>query len=189
MGPDPSRDQGRGDRPMPSGRGAGAGAGVAFFVGMRSIATLGAAILMASSAIGCSSTSGHAPDSGADAGGAEGGCSACTQAGGGLDVCPSDIATSASCPSPGRACCAGAAQWHCGQCIGEICHWFRACTPADFDAGGHCNDSVSCPSDQTCTADGTCAVTCQLDAGTCAAGTSCGTATWYFNPVIVDVCR
>ena len=172
---------------MPSGRGAGAG--VVFFVGMRSIATLGAAILMASSAIGCSSTSGHAPDSGADAGGAEGGCSACTQAGGGLDVCPSDIATSASCPSPGRACCAGAAQWHCGQCIGEICHWFRACTPADFDAGGHCNDSVSCPSDQTCTADGTCAVTCQLDAGTCAAGTSCGTATWYFNPVIVDVCR
>jgi hypothetical protein len=171
------------------GRGARAGAGVAWLAGMRSIATLVGAILMGSLAIGCGSTSSHASEGGADTGGAGGPCSACTRAGGGFEACPSDVASAASCPSPGRACCAGAGQWHCGNCIAETCHWFQSCTPADFDAGGHCNDSVSCPSDQICVAGGTCAVTCQLDAGTCTAGTSCGTATWYFNPVLVDVCH
>ena len=183
---------------------AGDGARVALLPRMRTVVILAVAILMGGSAIGCSSTPGHAADAGADTsstdtssadtgsvdtGGVDGACSACTQAGGGLDSCPSDVATAASCSAVGSACCAGGAQWHCGRCIAETCHWFQSCTPVDFDAGGQCNDAVSCPSHQTCIVGGTCAVTCQLDAGTCAVGTSCGTATWYFNPVFVAVCH
>jgi hypothetical protein len=142
---------------------------------------------------GSSGGMGGAIGGSAGEGGKDGGpstCSGCTESGLGLEACPTTVGTSASCPSPGDECCAGGTQWHCGNCVAETCHWFVSCTPAEFDAGGRCSDTISCPSNQTCIADGTCAEFCTPDGGTnCPSGTTCEAATDYFNPVIVDVCR
>jgi hypothetical protein len=119
-----------------------------------------------------------------------GACSGCVDPDAGIGACPTDVATSAMCPSPGAICCAGAAQWRCGRCLAETCHWFEWCTPAGFDGGGQCSDTVSCPADQVCVSGGTCAVSCTPDGGAgCPAGTTCQSADWYFNPVIIEVCR
>jgi hypothetical protein len=51
------------------------------------------------------------------------------------DVCPSDVATASMCPSSGRTCCLGEAQWTCGACAAETCHWMRACPATTGTAG------------------------------------------------------
>jgi hypothetical protein len=119
--------------------------------------------------------------------------------------CPADVATVDMCPSEGATCCtAGLQEWRCGNCAAETCHWIQSCSsPGTGGAGGGnghadggvvCNNSVPCPSGQTCITGGSCAETCARDGGACPSGTTCQQTSVYCTAgacaaIQVFVCR